>query len=71
MSTVTYQIKTTLGTSLPLTGEGEEWIIDAVSGELIAKFWNGNLMTHSSLTLSQGSAALTEESTLVLTQEAA
>lgn len=67
---MTYQIMTSLSTTQGLTGFGEEWIIDAVSGKLIAKFWNGNLMTHSSHSLSQAPAGLTEETTLVI-QEAA
>lgn len=28
-----------------LTGEGEEWLLDAVTGEILARFWNGNFLT--------------------------
>lgn len=68
MDKVTYQIATTLGTSLPLTGQGLEQIIDPISGETIARFWNGNFvaLTHTH----KAPAALMEESTLIL-QEAA
>ncbi len=63
-----YQINAALSTSLPLLGVGDESIIDVVSGEVIARFWNGNFVSHLSHT--QAPAGLMEESTLAL-QEAA
>jgi hypothetical protein len=40
---IKYIIPVALSTTNGLTGIGEEWIIDAVTGELIARFYNGNL----------------------------
>lgn len=66
----TYQIGTALGTTLPLTGQGLEQIVDPISGEVIARFWNGNFVTHTPLS-QQAPAGLMEETTLVLMEEAA
>ena len=60
---VVYQINAALSTSLPLVGVGDESIIDIVSGEVIARFWNGNFVSHTPLTLNPG---LKVESTIVL-----
>lgn len=43
-----YTINAALSTSLPLSGVGDECIIDIVSGEVIARFYNGNFITASS-----------------------
>lgn len=67
---VVYQINAALSTSLPLLGVGDESIIDIVSGEVIARFWNGNFVSHAPLTLTQAPAGLMEESTLVLPKAA-
>lgn len=49
MSTEVYQIRAALGTTAGLTGVGEEWIVDPLTNEIIARFWNGNFVTHASL----------------------
>ena len=59
---VVYQINAALSTSLPLLGVGDERIIDIVTGETIARFWNGNFVS-APLTLNPG---LMAESTIVL-----
>jgi hypothetical protein len=48
MSKEVYQIRAALGTTDGLTGQGEEWIIDPSTGETLARFWNGNFVTHTS-----------------------
>ncbi len=40
-----YHIKAALSTSLPLSGIGDEAIIDIVTGEVIARFYNGNFVS--------------------------
>lgn len=42
-----YTVIVTLGTTVGLTGRGEEWIVDPVTQEVIARFWNGNFITSS------------------------
>lgn len=37
-------IKVAIATSIPLTGEGDECIVDS-TGEVIARFYNGNFVT--------------------------
>jgi hypothetical protein len=46
-TTQRYTVVATLGTTVGLTGHGEEWIIDPVTQEVIARFWNGNFVTSS------------------------
>lgn len=53
MSTEIYQIRAAYGTTKGLTGQGEEWIVDPVTGETIVRLWNGNLIVHTS-SLSNG-----------------
>ncbi len=63
---VLYKIPTALSTTLPLTGEGEEWVLDVVSGEMIARFWNGNLVSAECLSPHSTLSRLKEEPTLLL-----
>ena len=69
MSTEVYQIRAALGTTAGLTGVGEEWIVDPLTNEIIARFWNGNFVTLSR-PLSQGSGGPTDGPTLPLTEAA-
>lgn len=62
----TYQIPTALGTTLPLTGQGLEQIADPITGEVIARFWNGNFVTVTHSHSQPRPAALMEESTVAL-----
>lgn len=64
----TYQIRAAYNTTNGLTGQGEEIIVDAVTGEITARFWNGCFMTQSSL--SQRSDA-TDGDTVILDTDAA
>jgi hypothetical protein len=68
MGNKTYQIRAALGTTEGLTGNGEEWIVDPVTEEVIARFWNGNFVCQSS-SLSLSGAM--DGPTLLLPQEAA
>lgn len=63
---VTYQIRTALGTTEGLIGLGLEQIEDVVSGEVIARFWNGSLVSISSPSLSRAGDRLKDEPTLLL-----
>lgn len=41
---MSFTIKVAIATSIPLTGEGDECIVDS-TGEVIARFYNGNFIT--------------------------
>lgn len=67
---VTYQINTALGTTEGLTGIGLEQIVDAVSGEVIARFWNGSLSCMSNSSLSHTDAAQGCVATVIISEAA-
>ena len=69
MSTEVYQIRAALGTTEGLIGQGEEWIVDPLTNEIIARFWNGNFVTQTS-TLSQGSGGPMDGPTLPIIEAA-
>jgi hypothetical protein len=65
---ITYLIATTLGTTEGLTGIGLEQIVDSVSGETIARFWNGNLVTVGARTHPSGCDLVSMNSSLKATE---
>jgi hypothetical protein len=52
---MTHYVKAAKASVMDLTGTGEEWLFDS-KDELIARFWNGMLITTSSLSTAGRSA---------------
>jgi hypothetical protein len=63
----TYKIIASLGVAAELSGVGEEWLYDITGEYVIARFWNGSMITLNS-PLSQNSSVT--DDTVVLSDAA-